>query len=380
MTDSPISKDAAVALLIEGKVAEWNVLRQNHVDWNPELIEVNLSGVQLCNIDFKGANLTRAIVKGANLAGADLQRAILFDTDLEGALLQGADLSNTLCSKPDPNIPGSKFEDSQPWSLMKPNFNGANLKGVRFRAAHLKGVSFHNAIVEGVDFSESYLDLANFKDCVLTGAVFRGASLRKVSLVNADLSQVDLRGAKGLTREQLESVKRVEKMLFDDEEFRSPRLPETVPQIFLSYTRADESVVMLVDQWLRDKGARVIIDERNFVAGENVHQEIIRWIQNAGVIVCFISKDSIDRPYPVLERELGNNLLIKGKARLIYFKLDETHIDIHHEERIYIQGDKMTFEEACEKLWQGVMKTVKPPKSIDLNAARMAGKDWIKRS
>jgi uncharacterized protein YjbI with pentapeptide repeats len=330
MANNPIAKDAAIALLRDSKVAEWNALRQNHIDWEqPDLIEVDLSDSRLSNTNLKGANLTRSILKRADLSGANLQGAFLHDSNLEGASLQSADLSEALCSSPDPNIPGSKYEDSQPWSLMRPNFNEANLRNASFRKAYLKGVVFRNAIVEGVDFSKSYLDLADFQDCVLIGTNFRGASLRRVTFANADLTDADLRDANGLTRKQLESMKGAEKMLFDEEEFRSPRLPEVVPKIFLSYTWADKDAVLLVDQWLRDKGARVILDERNFLAGENLREEIIRWIQDAGIIVCFISKDSIDRPYPALERELANNLQVKGKSRLIYFKLDDTATDIN---------------------------------------------------
>jgi hypothetical protein len=40
----------------------------------------------------------------------------------------------------------------------------------------------------------------------------------------------------------------------------------------------------------------------------------------------------------------------------------------------------MTFEEACERLWQGIMKTVQLPNPIDLSTARNAGTNWIKSS
>ncbi len=64
-----MNQDKALELLKDGKVEEWNTLRQSG-ESIPDLNDANLSG----------ANLS-----GANLRNVDLGRAKLSDADLTGA-------------------------------------------------------------------------------------------------------------------------------------------------------------------------------------------------------------------------------------------------------------------------------------------------------
>ena len=66
------------------------------------------------------------------------------------------------------------------------------------------------------------------------------------------------------------------------------------------------------------------------MVGENIKDEIIRWTQVATAIVCFISVNSKDRPYPKLEREIAVDLNLDKQVQVIYFNLDETIIDVTH--------------------------------------------------
>ena len=96
----------------------------------------------------------------------------------------------------------------------------------------------------------------------------------------------------------------------------------------------------------------------------------------AGVVVCFVSANSRERRYFQLEREIAEHSRGSGK-RLIYFNLDETILDILHESRLYVPGHKLTFEQACAKLWQGILHTVEPAKAINLDPVHEAGVDWV---
>ena len=151
-----------------------------------------------------------------------------------------------------------------------------------------------------------------------------------------------------------------------------------LPCVFLSYTRTDSPQVFAVDEWLRGKGIKVFLDERDFFSGQNIRNEILRCIELADIIVCFLSKDSKDRPYPRLEREIANNLRIEGKSRVIYFKLDDTKIDIEHEHRLYITGHQLTFEESCEKLYQGIIRYTKPAQPFNIEPFIDAKENWTK--
>jgi hypothetical protein len=107
-------------------------------------------------VDLRGAWLREADLSKANLNDADLSGAILLDADLSGAFLYRADLSNAVLS-------------------------GANLPEANLSWADLSGARLYNADLSGADLS-----LAN-----LTGA--------------------DLEEAIGLTQEQLDAARTVDR-------------------------------------------------------------------------------------------------------------------------------------------------------------------------
>ena len=161
--------------------------------------------------------------------------------------------------------------------------------------------NFEHLDFHGVDFadynlSRAILRNANFRSCNLTRADLRKAVVTFTNFTDAILTDADLRGAKNLTKQQMESARDARGLRYDEGNFAEPNLRGDTAKVFLSYTWADKTAVLGVDQWLRDHGARVILDERNFIAGENIRDEILHWIREAGVIVCFISLESIDGP------------------------------------------------------------------------------------
>jgi uncharacterized protein YjbI with pentapeptide repeats len=103
-----MANDEHVALLKQG-VAAWNAWRVENPDIRPDLIQANLSGLDLSGArlyltdlidanlfgaklggaDLADANLSGADLSGANLTGSNLQRAILIETDLTDADLTG---------------------------------------------------------------------------------------------------------------------------------------------------------------------------------------------------------------------------------------------------------------------------------------------------
>jgi len=147
-------------------------------------------------------------------------------------------------------------------------------------------------------------------------------------------------------------------------------------RVFLSYAHADVESVVAIDQWLRNKGARVDLDERNFIAGRDIRDEIVRHVRRAGKVVCFFSKNSSDRYYPKLERrlseELERELYSTGKPTtvLVYFRLDDTPLPSESAHRLAINAWNMGFEEACKELWRNLLERESEPRSISLSKYR----------
>ena len=247
-------------------------------------------------------------------------------------------------------------------------------RGPEFRP-NLEHMNLRGADMPGVDLRQAVLRSTNFTGANLTGADLRKAIVTFANFNQARLTDADLRGAKNLTKAQLESAADARGVKYDESKFTEPNLPGAVPAVFLSYSWEDKAAVLAVDQWLRDHGARVILDERNFVAGESIREEIIRWITAAGVVVCFVSHSSRDRHYFQLEREIAEHSRGQGK-RLIYFNLDDTILDVVHQSRLYVPGHQISFEEACSRLWQGILRTTQPAKAVDLQSMHDAGTEW----
>jgi TIR domain/Pentapeptide repeats (8 copies) len=248
--------------------------------------------------------------------------------------------------------------------LQKRTFKESVIPGADLRGANCKEVTFAGADLTGVDFRSANLRGASFTRAILVKAKFSRANLAFVSFGGADVSEADFREARNLTVQQLESVAYAENVRYDARQFGQPMLPQRPPNIFLSYAWQDKAAVLAVDQWLRSRGAQVLIDERNFLAGESIREEILRWIGNAGVVVVFISHASKDRAYPRLEREIAETLRTSGDKRVIYFNLDDTIVDAVHAGRLYVPGYELSLEAACEKLWDAILERTRRPRKL----------------
>lgn len=147
-------------------------------------------------------------------------------------------------------------------------------------------------------------------------------------------------------------------------------------RVFLSYAHADVESVVAIDQWLRNKGARVDLDERNFIAGKDIRDEIIRHVRRAGKVVCFFSQNSAERYYPKLERRLSEELERELQSTgnpstiLVYFRLDDTPLPVESAHRLAINAWDMGFEEACRELWRNLLEREAEPHPVALSKYR----------
>ncbi len=137
------------------------------------LTEASLRGGDLSYVVFEDALLVAVHFEGARLYGANLRRA-----RLNRAIFERADLREAVLENAD---------------LTRANLHEADLSSAKLSGANLAGAQLHGAI----------LLEANLKNAGLGGAVFTGAVLGGAAFDGADISGADLRGALGLTAEQV---------------------------------------------------------------------------------------------------------------------------------------------------------------------------------
>jgi uncharacterized protein YjbI with pentapeptide repeats len=157
--------------------------------------EINLVNCHLPRTNLNYVNLT-----GSNLNSANISQSSLIEADLENSRLNQ-----------------TNFENS--------NLNQANLKG-----AYASGAIFKDAFLIKAQFDNAFLIKANFCNAFLMEANLRNAYLMGADFDNASLYKADLRGAKGLSVDQLSGAKSLYLAKFDDEvlEQIKTNLPELV--------------------------------------------------------------------------------------------------------------------------------------------------------
>lgn len=239
-------------------------------------------------------------------------------------------------------------------------------------------------------------DLSNceFPDCDLRGmnlsyADLRGADLYYADLRGTKLSHADLRGA-DLSNAKLKSfwadanLRKAKyniktkwppgfnpadhgAVLKDDKQLTQ------MAKVFISYAGADKDIVRAIDQWLRNKGIKVKIDERNFFAGSKIRDEIVRVMQKCDAVIIFYSEASKNKPWPEFERELASDLEMEAKKegrkppRIIYIVNGELELpSITERNRLAIFTLGKFFPDVCEEIYCGIMGLSRPPQTINL--------------
>ncbi len=147
----------------------------------------HIHDINLVNCYLPRTNLNYVNLSGSNLNSANVSQSSLIEANLENARLNQ-----------------TNFENS---NLNQANLKGAYASGANYKDAFLIKSQFENAFLIKANFSNAFLMEANLQNCYVMGADFENASLYKA----------DLRGAKGLTVEQLSKVKTLYLAKFDDE-------------------------------------------------------------------------------------------------------------------------------------------------------------------
>lgn len=155
--------------------------------------------INLVNCHLARTNLSHVNLKASNLNSANLTNSSLIETNLENTRLNQ-----------------TNFENS---NLNQADLQGAYASGANFKDAFLIKANFENAFLIKTCFKNSYLMESNLQNSYLMGADFENASLYKA----------DLRGAKGLTIEQLSKAKTLYLARFDDDMLE--QVKQAIPEL-----------------------------------------------------------------------------------------------------------------------------------------------------
>jgi len=143
--------------------------------------------INLVNSYLAKTNLNYVNLKGSNINSANISNALLIESNLESTRLNQTNLENS--------------------TLNQSNMKSAYASGANFKDAYLIKADLEGAFLIKSNFMNAFLMEANLRNCYVTGANFENASLYKS----------DLRGAKGLTVEQLSKAKTLYLAKFDPE-------------------------------------------------------------------------------------------------------------------------------------------------------------------
>jgi uncharacterized protein YjbI with pentapeptide repeats len=179
-----------------------------------KLTGADLSGANLTVADLSGADLRQASLTEANLYRADLSRADLNEADLSGAKLSGAKLSGaklTETSLTEASLTEASLTraDLRQADLTGASLTEADLTEASLSRAYLNEADLSGAKLSGADLSRAYLNGADLSGAILSGADLSGAILTGAILTGANLEDAlslkdtDLRGVKGMTKNQL---------------------------------------------------------------------------------------------------------------------------------------------------------------------------------
>ena len=141
--------------------------------------------------------LNRHKIYDINLANCHLPRTNLSYVNLKGSNLNSANLSS--CS-----LIEVEFESCR---LNQTNFENSNLNGANLKGSYANGANFQDAYLIKAQMVNAFLIKSNFKNSFLMESDMKDSYLMGADFDNASLYKADLRGAKGLTAEQLSKAK-----------------------------------------------------------------------------------------------------------------------------------------------------------------------------
>ncbi|MEO0442829.1 MAG: pentapeptide repeat-containing protein [Pseudomonadota bacterium] len=211
--------NAAKRLIAQGPQV-WNRWRKKNPAVFPvldgiELLDMNLSGIDLSGISLRNAvinrcNLSSALLVSAQLNEANLQENNFSSARMIAAELNDADLSRCLLTNANiltASVKGARFDevdftghDMQAFDLRNTSFRKANLSNQFLSRSDLSGATLDECNLVNSDLSYgnfSHASLANVNLCStqLTGARFINCNLNHSNFSSTRLEEIDFESA-----------------------------------------------------------------------------------------------------------------------------------------------------------------------------------------
>ena len=164
--------------------------------------------------------LNRHQIHEINLVNCYMARTNLNYVNLAASNMNSANFSNS-------SLIETNLENTR---LNQTNFENSNLNQANLKNAYASGANFKDAFLIKAQFESAFLIKTSFKNAFLMEANLQLSYLMGADFENASLYKADLRGAKGLTIEQLTKAKTLYLAKFDDEilEQVKANIPELV--------------------------------------------------------------------------------------------------------------------------------------------------------
>lgn len=265
----------------------------------------------------------------------------------------------------DTNLMGESFVGSD---FSYCSFTQLDLAGANFARCNLEFTDFTEAILSGVNFTLSRLSNANLNSAVINNIVTTDWI---IDGIKAKEIFMDSFKNKRIPQERDFGEKEFEYWLNKDTSIESI-IPPDSPQVFISYDHRDNETAVAINQWLRDHGVNTIIDQSDFIPGSDLFENVIESIRVSKKVLAIYSKNSIERPWPKLERRISQmhqmSTQSEGQERtfLILICIDDSPLpdELKHNVAIMVEGHN--FKEVCEKILDGILERKSDFKKIDL--------------
>jgi BTB/POZ domain-containing protein KCTD9 len=156
-----------------------------------------ITDINLVNCHLSKTNLSYVVLKGSNINSANVSNANMIHCNLENTRLN------------------------------QTNFENSNLNQAEMSYAMANGANFKDCYMIKVNLQQAFLIKANLTNAFLMEADMQGAHLTGTNLENTNLFKADLRGAIGLTVEQLSQAKTLYMAKLDPELMEKVKENET---------------------------------------------------------------------------------------------------------------------------------------------------------
>ena len=195
-----------------------------------QILDCDLSGVNLENCYLENAELTRVNLSGAILGKINLQHSKLTDVTFENAQLTGALFTNSEiseCSFKNTKIVGARFSGSKVENSSYHNITGTNSQfnscvfintdvsdsifiNSDFSRSKFTDINLNNTQIQGSDFDNAQIDTKllvgkNLSKCKLAFLNFEGSDLRNTNLNDAYLFHAYMKGV-NMSNHELDGV------------------------------------------------------------------------------------------------------------------------------------------------------------------------------